>query len=221
MTRTVVDIRSFRRRFRSGDFYSVRLDDGEEMVVHEETRVKCRLRIGMEIDNTLADHIQREEQRLEALEKAMRLLRRRPHSAAELRTKMTKDRIPPAMADEVIGRLVSGGLVQDDDFAWRYARALLKRKRIGARHVRQSLQKKGISSETVAAILKELVPEETQYQSALELARKKRRSYRQGDERVLLRKLSAFLMQRGFPPELIRRVLSEVIGRDAEDAPPD
>lgn len=217
MACTIMHIHPFRRRFQKNLFFGVKLDDGRELVVHEETLVTCHLRIGMEVDDEVSDRITFLEQRMGALEKAMRLIGLRPHSKAELSAKLVKSQIPAAIAADVLEKLTASGLLNDEDFAWRYARAILKRKRIGERQLRQRLALKGITTDQIDAIVRELYPEEAQLKSALELARKKKRAYRTADEKEMRRKITAYLIQRGFSSDITRKVVKQLAGDDRKE----
>ncbi len=171
----------------------------------------------MEVDDEVSDRITFLEQRMGALEKAMRLIGLRPHSKAELSAKLVKSQIPAAIAADVLEKLTASGLLNDEDFAWRYARAILKRKRIGERQLRQRLALKGITTDQIDAIVRELYPEEAQLKSALELARKKKRAYRTADEKEMRRKITAYLIQRGFSSDITRKVVKQLAGDDRKE----
>lgn len=214
MACAIIHIHPFRRRFQKNLSFGVTLDDGRELVVHEETMVTCHLMIGMEVDDEILYRITSLEQRIGAMEKAMRLIGLRPHSSAEVSAKLAKSKTPAAIAADVLEKLTASGLVNDEDFAWRYARAILKRKRIGERQLRQRLTVKGIATDLIGAIVKELYPEEAQLKSAFELARKRKRTYRTVDKKEMCRKMTAYLIQRGFSSDITRIVVKQLAGDD-------
>ena len=118
-------------------------------------------------------------------EYAVKALGRQMRTEAELRrlmkTRAEQDEQSEAAIKSVVGRLKEHGYLDDRSFAETYARLRQENEKLGARRVRQDLQKKGIRSELIAETV------EARYGGANEetLARAhlKRKRIRKPDER--------------------------------------
>ncbi|MCK9284527.1 MAG: recombination regulator RecX [Rhodocyclaceae bacterium] len=137
-------------------------------------------------------------------QRAIRHLARREHTRAELQRKLSPygdhDEI-----DTVLNDLQSAGLLSDARFAEAYVRS--HGERFGATRLRQSLRAKGVDAETVEARLAAAdLPDELERARAL-WARKF--SAPPGDMKEWARQ-ARFLQSRGFPGDVIRRVLKNI-----------
>ncbi len=134
-------------------------------------------------------------------ERALRCLAQREHSRAELARKL----VALGSADEVsaeLDRLVDLGLLSDTRFADAYVRA--KAGRFGAARLRVELARRGVAAEQIADAIGAACP-------ADELERARNIHHRKftappADAREWARQ-ARFLQGRGFPTEIIRRVL--------------
>ncbi|RLE30214.1 RecX family transcriptional regulator [Candidatus Acetothermia bacterium] len=143
-----------------------------------------------------------------------RLLSYRPRTEAELRRRLAAKGCPPEVVERVIGKAKEAGLVDDELFARLYAEdRLLSRprsRRLLARELSAKGLPRGLADRAAAQALPEL-PERALARKALESRlhlwqglpdeKRKRRAY-------------AFLLRRGFPPELAREVVSELLVGD-------
>lgn len=113
-----------------------------------ENHVKENLEIS---DEELFEIVKKSKER-SANEKALTLLEYRSHSKKELTDKIarTMDREEAKKAAE---KMVEIGLVNDRDYAERYAKELFERKRFGKNRVKQELKIKGIDSEIIDEVL--------------------------------------------------------------------
>ncbi len=133
----------------------------------------------------------------------MRLLVVREHSRAELRRKLYSRVEDIARLDPVLDGLESRGYLSDERFTEQYV-ASRKRKGFGPTRIRLELRERGIESDLVESWLDER--DEEWLQLLEEVSCRKFGSEQPVDfkERV---KRARFLEYRGFPPEMIRRIL--------------
>jgi regulatory protein len=85
----------------------------------------------------------------------------------------------------------------------------------GSQRVRFELARKGISRELADVVLDE---QSDEYQRAYKLALDKLAHCHDEDKQVLYRKLAGFLQRRGYPYEIVSRVVKEVLVRGDEEA---
>lgn len=89
-----------------------------------------------------------------AREKALNLISYRDHSKKELQTKIKRTCSPQA-AEQAANRLEELGLINDEQFARRYARQLADIKKMAPRAIMQKLYEKGIERDLAEVILEE------------------------------------------------------------------
>ena len=95
-----------------------------------------------------------------ALESALRALRHRDRSAAELRDWLARRDVPPAACDEALETLVRTGLLDDTRFAENRARVLADRG-AGDTLIRYELEHAGVEQDAIEAALAALEAETT------------------------------------------------------------
>ncbi len=151
-----------------------------------------------------------------AVDRAVRLLARRPYSTAELRRYLTKKEVAPPVIDETLDRLEQSGYVDDQAFARFWIEDRMRFKPRGLRALRYELHQKGIASSLIEAALAEVDPGEAAYQAAQE-----RLSRLRGQpKRDVRTALGAFLVRRGFNYDVARDAVTRTI-TELEDHEPD
>lgn len=169
-----------RRKGRSALFL-----DGEYAVsVDTETLIKSGYRAGQELtDEELYELLQRSEQR-QANERALYLLEHRSHAKGELMEKLRRT-VSPEAAEAAADRMEELGLIDDEDYARRYAGELFRRKGYSQRRVILELTRKGIDKDLAEELAEEMSPDpeekilavlEKKYPNCLEDEKTKRRA---------------------------------------------
>ncbi|HSB89098.1 MAG TPA: regulatory protein RecX [Anaerolineales bacterium] len=173
--------------------------------------VAASLSIGLAFDEaTLADLQGR--QAVEAgLQKAGRLLARRPRSEFELRTALRKSGGSDETVEAVVDRLKDAGQIDDERFArtWLEDRAAFRPR--SALGLRAELQRKGLRREIVDQALSGFSEDE----AAVEAARRAVRRWRGADEAERRRRMVAYLQRRGFGHETITAAVRRVTAESA------
>jgi regulatory protein len=129
-----------------------------------------------------------------------------PRSRAQLAEKMAAKDVPADIAVEVLDRFEEVGLVDDRAFAAGYVHSRSSGR--GRRALAQELRRKGVDDETAAQAL-EAVDHDTQTAAARDLVRRKLRSTAGLDRAVRERRLFGMLARRGFPTDVVLRVVRE------------
>jgi regulatory protein len=141
---------------------------------------------------------------------AMRILRYRFNSAAELRRKLRSKGFEREVIDATLTRLANEKWLDDERFAAAYVRTrVLKRK--GSRRIRRELMGAGVPDEIIDRAVDENVDSEDEHARALALARKRLPilSRRYAPE-VVRNKLTAYLLNQGYDAALVRGILKEI-----------
>ena len=143
--------------------------------------------------------MKRELRRHEAMSKAAAVLARRDLSEHELRQRLERSRVAPAVRDEAVTRLADTGIVDDERVARRRAELLAERGS-GDALIRHDLEGRGIAQELVEAAVAALEPEPL--------------------------RAAAILRKRGSGPKTLRYLARKGFSEDsigdpvADDAPP-
>ncbi|MEZ0163818.1 regulatory protein RecX [Kineococcus sp. LSe6-4] len=142
----------------------------------------------------------------------MRQLTMAPRTRAQLADKMAAKEVPADVAVEVLDRFEEVGLVDDRAFAdgWVRSRSVGR----GRRALAQELRRKGVDDETAAQAL-EAVDHDTQLEAARDLVERKLRSVRGLERAVAERRLFGMLARRGFPTDVVLRVVREALEEQA------
>ncbi len=129
-----------------------------------------------------------------------------PRSRAQLEQKLAAKDVPEDVAVEVLDRFEEVGLVDDRAFAAGYVQSRSSGR--GRRALAQELRRKGVDDETAAEAL-EVVDGESQTEAARNLVRRKLRSTAGLEPAVRERRLFGMLARRGFPTDVVLRVVRE------------
>jgi regulatory protein len=129
-----------------------------------------------------------------AKQQAYRLLAYRSRTANELRDRLQRRGYAAAIVDEVLGQLAADGYIDDRKLALDWARYRLQAKPLGRRRLAWELQRRGVPSESLEEVLREVYSEFDEGMLAEQAARKRLRSQelprspreRQRDVRYLL-----------------------------------
>jgi regulatory protein len=195
---------------------SIHIDNQYAIGVHKEVLLHSRLRAGDHVSEKTLDQLKKEEESYAAYQSASRLLSYRARSERELRQRLQKKGFGTESISRTIESLVRSGLVNDDEFARSFAHDKLLRKPMGKTMLVQQLRQKGISREVIQQTVEEAYRDVDEDQHAIELARSRFKRFRSTfaglDPLRQKKKLSTYLLQRGFQWEAVRKAVTEVLG---------
>ena len=149
-----------------------------------------------------------------AMATALRFLSYRPRSAAEVRSRLRR-RFPHPIAERVIESLAEQSLVDDSKFArlWRDSRESTNPR--SATAIKRELMSKGVSRDIADEASREVDDRDSAYRAGAKHARR----LEQADFQTFRRRLSSYLMRRGFSRSLTRdtvaRLWEERLGSNA------
>jgi len=141
----------------------------------------------------------------EAWEASLRLLRFRPRSEQEIRSRLRR-KFPQEIVEKTIISLREKGLIDDRLFARYWVENRREFKPSGFKKLRYELRSKGISPEIIQEVLSNLDFAEEAYKAAL----KKAQRWQSLDEFSFKKKMADFLARQGFSFEVIEEVVPKV-----------
>lgn len=190
------------------DYRLVEVDRGRFASLPADALVALDLVVGREIGPLVLERLQ-ELADLEAAHRAaLRALARRAHARFDLRRRLLQKQHPPAAVDGALDRLSAVGLLDDARFAVDYAAAKARRGR-GATRLVSDLIGQGVERRLAEdAVRSTLAAEGVDPARAVRALAEKRAKQLAGlPAPVRKRRLTAFLVRRGFQGPDIRSVV--------------
>lgn len=143
----------------------------------------------------------------------MRLLARREHSRSELAAKLMARGVGSEVAERVLAELSAGALQSDERFAEDYARARIERG-YGPEQILAGLRERGIDE---AILLHHVDSRDPAWIERLAETRRRRFGDVLPMDRGQRARQCRFLVRRGFPVALVRRLLGPLAGDSGDD----
>lgn len=181
---------------------AVYLDGEFSLSVHPDVAMASGIRIGMQIDEEALEELVQEAELKKAKEKALSLLSYKEYTTKQLTERLTRH-VDEEIAQVAAERMQELGLLDDDDYAKRFARDLSTRKHFGVRRIKQEMHRRGLCAEQIDSAIEQLDTDTDADMRAI-IARKYSRAYE--DEKIKRRAFAA-LVRMGYAPGEIRRVL--------------
>ena len=166
----------------------------------------ARLRVGQVLSDEDIARLRQRDTAERAAGRALDLLSYRPRSEAEIRERLT-ERYDPETAGEVLERLRRSGLVDDREFARYWVQNRLEHNPRGAVALRQELYQKGVDESAIEEALAEYDEEEAATRAAETACRKLRGL----PPDVFRRRLTDYLLRRGFSYGVVRAVVQQAL----------
>jgi regulatory protein len=132
----------------------------------------------------------------------------RARTRQELEQALQAKKVPSEVAQQVLDRMASVGLVDDTSFAADWVESRQQRRHLSAPALRRELQAKGVDRDTIEAALAS-VDDEAELVAARALVERKSAVMADLSGQVRYRRLAGMLSRRGFGPAVIARVLDE------------
>jgi regulatory protein len=149
-----------------------------------------------------------------AKQQAYRLLAYRSQTSSELRDRLQRRGYTAMIIDEVLRQLASDGYIDDRKFALDWSRYRLQSKPLGRRRLAWELQRRGIPSESVEEVLREVYSEFDELVLAKHAARKRLGSKELPRSPRERQRYVRYLMSLGFDADIVAAALATVCSRD-------
>lgn len=163
------------------------------------------VRSGMVLDTVSWAALSREARVVHAQDAALRMLSTSRRSRRDLEMRLRRREADQSVIADALGRLDSVGLLNDDEFALAEAAAQLRNGARSTGAVKRRLRQRGVSGDVADAAVASVVETEgvRDGERCEEAAQKRARQLRSFDRATAQRRLTAFLMRRGFLPDLV------------------
>lgn len=195
---------------------SVYFDNGERLILSEDTFYSSGLRKGDEISEDRFSFFIEQNILYHIKQRALSFLARRFHSERELLIKLKTKAYEERLIKIVLNDLREKSFIDDQVFANHFIEEKLKKKRWGKNKIRAALFSKGVSSSIIDDVLQSFNSEEDQNEVAFSLAKKKFENLklRETDSKKLKQNIISFLLSRGFDYEVSSGAVNKIIEWD-------
>lgn len=192
----------------------VYLDNDEKFFLTYEVFLKNGLRKNAEIPTDHFAFLMRENQKYHIKQKAFSYIARRHHSIFEIKTKLRQKKYDKDLIEEIITDLSVSKYLDDYEFSRVFTEENVRLKLWGKNKIKAELMKRGVDARIISEVMSENFPEGNDFNSAIELAKKKVKilTKRNFEEKKLKQKLYVFLSSRGYDYETSREAVDKVIG---------
>lgn len=176
-----------------------------------ETVAELGLYEGQKLTDDELENIDHSLERRRAINRAVLLLSYRGRSINEVTGRLTKAGFSADIAAEAVEELKRLGYLDDEDFAQAWTKARIGSKLYGPRRIKQELRQKGVDDEIIDEKLAESSTPEEEFERAMQLAQSKLPSLKGLDRNAAFRRLSQFLLRRGYTPGVVYDVCKQVL----------
>ena len=140
---------------------------------------------------------------------AFDLLSRKAWTRRELGERLGRRGAPPAVAEAVVADLEARGHVDDRAFAAAWAESRARGRGFGSRRLREELTAKGVARPLVEQAVRAAFADTDEATRARAAAARRLPVLRRAAPEQAARRLHDYLVRRGFPSEIVRRVVRE------------
>lgn len=197
----------------NGERYNLFLDEAFFCGVTEDTLVKLKLKKGMEVDEVALAEIVKEEHRNKCFNYAVFLLSKRNYFEKVLVEKLKAKEYDEEAIGLTLEKLYGYGYLNDTRLAEAFVKDKKKFSKKGPRFITHELKAKGVEGEVIRQALEEYYQEDEALENCKGLILKKLEYYKRKtkDTYTLKGKLYAFLAQRGYHSDVVKKAIEEVL----------
>jgi regulatory protein len=146
----------------------------------------------------------------QAKQKALRYCAYQERSHQEVKNKLYEMGLYSSEVDELLTYLITEGFLNEERFAKAFTGGKFRIKKWGRIKITHALESKGLTRNCIRIGLKE-IEEEDYYQTLTELLKSKIAELDESNIFALRDKASKFAIQKGYEPDLVWKVLKELL----------
>lgn len=199
-------------RQQNGERYNIFLDEVFFCGVTEDTLIRMNLKKGAKIDEEALKALEEEESKNRCFSYAIYLLGRQNYFEKVLVEKLKRKEYSEEDIQYTLEKLRYYNYLDDSRLTEAFVRDKKRFSKKGPRYIAEALRNKGVSQEQITKALEENYSTEEAYENCIGIAEKKLEYYKKKTDDLyqLKSKLYAFLAQRGFSSEVIKRTIEKL-----------
>ena len=195
---------------------SVFIDGVFAFGVHVDLVVEFGLHKGQALDIEVQRQMVSADRVRAAREAALVYLGYGPRTEREVRQKLTGSGYDDDVAEDTVARLRELGYLDDAAYARNYVEARFRNRGYGPGRLRGDLLRRGVAAPLIDAALEDLIEQDDVLDAARRHAEKRwPRLAAEADARKRRKKLTDYLVRRGFSYDIARRVIDELENQHA------
>ncbi len=188
---------------------SIFLNDEYAFGLDQDIVLHFGLKKGDVLSDQQIEEILFNEEKKKAKDRALKFLSYRDRSEKEIRIKLKDIGYEEKIIDWVIGELKRLEFIDDERFAKSFAQTQMITRPIGEYFLKRELKQKGLDRALIEQTIEKVYKEKDQFSLALELALQRRSRYKNLGELKAKKRISDFLLRRGFDWEVVSEVLEQ------------
>lgn len=193
------------------DRISVFIDGEFAFGVYQDLVLEYGLQVGRVLSEAELQEIQVRDEVFVAKAVALNYLSYRARTEKEVRTKLVQKGFGEPVVDAVVERLYALHYLDDAAYARSFVSGRFKSRGYGPARIRGDLIRRGVDRPLIEDALGEVLEPEATYDVAKEQAEKRwTRLATEPDIQKRRKKLSDFLLRRGFSYDVVRRIVADV-----------
>ena len=204
--------------------FEVQKNNEEKMNIYVDNEYKFSMTLdaflnfkivkGMEITQELIDEIKKADSPKLAYLQILTTLKYGMKTEKEMIDKLKSKGFQEDAITEAINKAKEYNYINDDYYIECYIRSKAIPSKWGEQKIISNLYLKGIDINVIKEKLKEFISDDSNYQNAYELARKKIKTIKDNDKNKIRQKLNQYLLGRGYRYDIISRVINELVRDD-------
>lgn len=206
MSKTITKIVVQKKR---KDRVSIFLNDEFAFGLHQDIVFQFALKKGDQLSENQIEEMLVSEEKKKAKERGLNFLSYRDRSEKEMRTKLKDVGFDESIIDWLIEDLKRLDLINDRKFALNFASSKLTIKPMGEFLLKRELFQKGIHPALIDETIEKVYSELSQQELACQLADKRKRMLNNIDEQKAKKRVSDFLLRRGFNWDIVSQVIEQ------------
>lgn len=204
-------ITKIERQKKARDRVSVFLNGEFALGLYDEVVLQFELRTGKNISEEQWEEIRLREDFLAIKNAALRILTRRKQSAYELRRKLLVKKFASDSVQKVIDHLLGKGILSDREYAVAFVNDRMLFKPAGRKSLVNELRKRGVDQRLAMEVVASIVGNVEEKNDSRILAEKYMRRIAHLDRNKQIRRLTAFLVRRGYSLNIISPLVKELV----------
>ena len=177
---------------------------------HLETIYRLHIDKDKEVEPTLLEAMEKEEQLLACKNYGVRLVSRSLYTEKQIEQKMTQRGYEASVIEETLQLLKEYGYINDTYYSEAFIKNAQNVSKYGKRRIKMLMQQKSVASKTIAQSIENHFDADIEFENAMKLAEKKYEQIKNEEIIKVKAKLYRYLAYRGFENDLINRVIKQI-----------
>lgn len=189
--------------------YNIYIDNSFAFGLDEEVLYFNNIKENMILSKDFIENVLKKEEQIKANKYAINLLSYSTKTTKELTDKMKEKGYEDNIIENTIEMLKQYNYINDKQYVENYINDKLYLNSDGSNKIKMKLIQKGIDKNLINEYINN-IDEDIEYDNAFKIAERKINSYSKFDLNIQKKKLYAFLLNRGYGYDVVKRVITDI-----------